>query len=185
MKKIILLSTLSAWSFGVFAVDVSGMQALVFVNDSNDYIRGSFRENSNCNDSGHVTGKLSLDPPGEATIPNYDERKMYYFTLPSDGHDYRCVSLNDNDKNDDIFLGYNNHGEYGIVYAAGSRDDDVGGIVTFSSSTDYSASLCYQEDTDGIDGNDDKYVWPSYENDTLTIHITDSAPPSSLGKCAH
>ncbi|EMQ2878941.1 hypothetical protein V9N52_004296 [Vibrio navarrensis] len=177
MNKIILLSVLATFSTGAFAVDLSDMQAIVFVNESNDSISGEFKQSNDCDGDGT---SHSLSGSGLPTIPSYDDENIYSITVPEDNVAYQCISLNGGSKSDDITIDSDEHpGE--IIYDAGSSSAEV--IVHYGHPTYYNAEFCYVEDVDGIDDNDDKYVWPSYENDTLTIHITDSAPPSSLDEC--
>ncbi|EMQ2878848.1 hypothetical protein V9N52_004188 [Vibrio navarrensis] len=181
MKKIVFLSTLAVWSTGALAVDISDIHSLVFINESNDIFLGGLRESGYC-DQGNEDIDANLVAPGLPTVPFYTGYAIDYFEIPSfnDAH-YKCVTLNGNNINDDIFLIESTSNDYGIGYSPGISG--VKPIVIFPHDSIYEANFCYVEDVDGIDGNDDKYVWPSYENGTLTIHMTDSSPPSDLNNC--
>lgn len=182
MKKLLITATLLLSPFSTYAVNLSNMQYIVLINESNDVIKGSFREEQTCNDEGHVTGNLSLED-GVKVIPNYDSNEINYVTSISDGYDYQCTSLNDNSKSDDIVYGGScRDGYYGCIsYDPGGSQARP--IVNTRDGGTLDADFCYVEDEDGIDGNDDKYVYPTYADGTLTIHITDSAPPSDLAEC--
>lgn len=177
MKKIILLSALAGWSAGALAVDLSGMQYIIFVNESNDSISGEFKTDNDCDEDGT---SHSLSGAGLATIPSYDNEDIYSVTVPEDNIAYKCVSLNGDSKSDDITIDSDDQsGE--ILYDAGASDAKV--LVHYGHPTYYNGEFCYVNDKDGINDSDDKFVYPTYKDDTLTIHITDTAPPSDLDEC--
>lgn len=179
MKKRVFLIALAVFPFSTFAVDISNMHSIVFIDESSDDIDGDFRERYDC-DEGDYSPRYDLSPPGLATVPDYDSNGIHGVYISSGSASFSCVSLNNNSKADDIYfenyLGYN----YASVYYNAGSSGDVS-IVRLTSSSN--ANFCYVYDKDGIDGNDDKYIYPVYKDNILTIHITDSTPPSNLNEC--
>lgn len=177
------LSILAFFSWHAYAVDMSAINAVVFINESTDYIAGDFRQDYHCSDDGY-SPRYDLAVPGVFTLPYISSSYggIYAVDIPDDNSSalFECITLNGNDANDDISFDYDYYREnINIYYKPGSSGWRE--IVKFTDATN--ADFCYVYDKDGIDGNDDKYIYPTYENDTLTIHLTDWAPPSNLSEC--
>lgn len=52
MKKRVFLIALAVFPFSTFAVDISNMHSIVFIDESSDDIDGDFRERYDCDEGG-------------------------------------------------------------------------------------------------------------------------------------
>lgn len=54
MKKRVFLIALAVFPFSTFAVDISNMHSIVFIDESSDDIDGDFRERYDCDEGGTI-----------------------------------------------------------------------------------------------------------------------------------
>lgn len=113
-------------------------------------------------------------------VPWNDDRTLTYSSKNFD-----CIDLNDGDRNDDITISYEKSyrkwtgfgwktvpSKFRLEYAPGGIDNKD---LIYIEGGDYRKSkISCVYDRDGVDGTDDKYIYPVIENGTIKLMISES-----------
>ncbi|MBE3654581.1 hypothetical protein [Vibrio navarrensis] len=114
-------------------------------------------------------------------IPWGDDRTLTYSSKNFD-----CIDLNDGDRNDDITVTYEKSyqkyyplvgwktipSKFRLEYAPGGTDNKD--LIYIEKGNYRNAKISCVHDKDGVDGTDDKYIYPVVENGTIKLMISES-----------
>ncbi|MCC2525565.1 hypothetical protein [Vibrio coralliilyticus] len=170
-----------AGSKTVGLTDVSTMQVYWDSPDSGGDLKIKVYD-SGCGDRSRGSEYITRYNPAVFEFSPYSKEQ----TLTYNGRSFDCIDLNNGDRNDDITVSYEPsrqvwHGIFGwrtkpskwrLEYAPGGVDNKD--LIYIESNDFNNAKLSCVYDRDGVDGTDDKYIYPLLDGDILKLMISET-----------